>query len=255
MPRKPTPGGMPKPARPDSPMGPRGRMPQMVPLDLHPDYDPWEQQPGESARNFGAFSYYRDLGRRRTVAQAAELTGLSPAYLRTLARFNQWAARAQQWDVEQERAHALSVIDLRKDMSTRHVKAARVLMDKALARLNTLDISKISPHALILMLDTAAKIERMALGLEADTGQSRMTVSATTTRTTGPGGDEITEMRVDVGTMHQTIMGGIADLVGRMSPEQIAAGYRELAAEATTVGRELDAALPPSASPPAITAG
>jgi hypothetical protein len=229
-------------------------MPQLVPLELDPEYDPWEQQPRESDRNFAAFTYYRDLGRRRSVPQAAELISLKPAYLYRLAKVNKWTARARDWDSEQDRLYGLTVIDLRKDMSTRHVKAARALMDKALARLMTLDVSAISPHALILMMDTAAKIERAALGLE-DPG-TRMTVSATTARASvSSGGEQVQEMRVDVSLMHESIMDGIGQLVARMSPEQIAAGYREIANEAATVGAELDAALPPSAPPPALTAG
>lgn len=256
MPRnpRPTPGGQPKPAGPGSRQGPRGRLPQMVPLTMDPDYDPWEQQPGESDRNFAAFAYYRDLGRRRSVPQAAELIGLSPHYLYNLAKVNKWTARAKDWDTEQDRLYSLTVVDQRKDMMSRHVKASRALMDKALARLNQLDISRISPHALILMIDTAAKIERAALGLE-DASTRMITATATTARTTDAAGNEVTEMRVDVGVMHENIMAGIGDLVARMSPEQIAAGYRELTAEAATVNAELDAALPSSASPPALTTG
>ena len=47
-----------------------------------PSSVPWEQQPGESSRAFGAFCAYRDLGPRRSLrAAAAAFYGRSSAAL------------------------------------------------------------------------------------------------------------------------------------------------------------------------------
>jgi len=217
-------------------------------LELDPARDAWVQQPGELPRNYGLFSMYRDMGRIRTVAQAAQLSPLSFAATARIARYNKWVERAGLFDAEQDRLTAIRLQDAREEMAKKHAKAARTLMNKALARLETLDVNKISPHVLVLMLDTAARIERAALGLEGMRGgaaaQTTVTVAATTT--TDDAGKP--EMRVEVGVQHDRIMASLDAMVQRMSPEQIAAGYEELTASAEEATRELDAALP--APPP-----
>jgi hypothetical protein len=218
-------------------------------IELDPSIDAWAQQPHESPRNYGMFLMYRDMGRIRTVAQFAEMSPLKYATTARIARFNRWAERAGRWDAEQDRLAAIRLQDAREDMARRHTKAARSLMDKALERLKTLDVDAISPHALLLMIDTAAKIERAALGLEtlnkgAVTAATTVTVAASTTTDA----DGKAEMRVEVGVQHDKIMATLDAMVQRMSPEQIAAGYQELTASAQEALAGIDAALP--APPP-----
>jgi hypothetical protein len=157
--------------------------------------------------------------------------------------------RAGLWDAEQDRLAGIRLQDAREEMARRHSLAARKLMEKALERLKTLDVESISPHALVLFLDTAARIERAALGLEtlnkgATSAQTSVTVAATTA--TDAAGKP--SMRVEVGVQHDNIMKTLDAMVQRMSPEQLAAGYEELSASAEEATRELDAALP--APPP-----
>lgn len=218
-------------------------------LDLDPLIDAWSQQHGETPRNYGMFLMYRDMGRIRTVAQFATMSPLTYAAIARISRYNKWAARAGLWDAEQERLMGIRLLADREDMARRHSGAARKLMDKALERLKTLDVESISPHALVLMIDTAARIERAALGLEtlnkgATSAQTTVTVAASTA--TDDGGKP--QMRVEVGVQHDRIMATLDQMVQRMSHEQIAAGYEELTASAEEATRELDAALP--APPP-----
>jgi len=217
-------------------------------LEYDPLIDPWLRQPTESSRNHGLFLMYRDLGRIRTVAQVAEMSTLSYGATTRIARYNKWVARAGLWDAEMDRITGIRLQDAREQMAKTHAKAAQALMKKALARLETLDVNSISPHALVLMLDTAARIERAALGLETlnkgATSAPSVTVSATT-KTDGTGQSQV---RVEVGVQHDNIMKTLDAMVQRMSPEQIAAGYQELTASAEEATRELDAALP--APPP-----
>jgi len=218
-------------------------------LELDPLLDAWEQQKGESPRNYGLFTMYRAAGRLRSVAQVAAMTDtMIYASMTRIARQNRWAERAGLWDAEQDRLLAIRLQNDREDMAKRHAKAAKDLMDKALERLRTLDVNSISPHALVLMLDTAARIERAALGLETLKGgaapQTTVTVAATT-KTDNAGKPE---MRVEVGVQHERIMSTLDAMVERMSPEQIAAGYEELTASAKEALDGIDAALP--APPP-----
>lgn len=218
-------------------------------IELDPQLDAWEPQPGESPRNYGMFLMYRDLGRIRTVAQVGTMSPLTFAATARVARLNRWVERAALWDTEQDRLAAIRLQDAREDMAKRHAKIAGKLLDKAMARLERLDVDAISPHALILMIDTAAKIERAALGLEtlnkgASSAATTVTVAATTAtdQAGNPG------VRVEVGVQHDRIMATLDAMVSRMSPEQLAAGYEELTASAEEATRALDAALP--APPP-----
>ena len=218
-------------------------------LELDPLIDAWEQQPGESSRDFGLFAMYRDYGRIRTVAQIAGMSEiLTFGSIARISRFKRWSERAGLWDAEQDRLTAIRLQDAREEMAKRHAKVAGALMKKALDRLETLDINSISPHALVLMLDTAAKIERAALGLETlnKGAASATTVTVAASTKTDQAGKP--EVRVEVGVQHDKIMATLDAMVQRMTPEQLAAGYEELTASAEQVTRELNAALP--APPP-----
>src|SRR6478609_7959838 len=219
-------------------------------LQLAPDIDAWDHQPGETLRNYGLFAMYRDHGRLRSVAQ---LAGMHPVItypaMTRVSRYNRWAERAALWDAEQDRITAIRLQDTREELARKHAKAADALLTKALARLETLNLKDISPHALILMISTAAQIGRAAVGLEtmnkgAQSAQTTVTVAAST-KTDQAGKPEV---RVEVGVQHDRIMKTLDAMVERMSPEQIAAGYEELTAGTDEVTAELDAALP--APPP-----
>jgi len=218
-------------------------------LELAPNLDAWEQQPGEKDRNYGLFTMYRDSGRLRSVAQVAGMIDdLSYPTLARIGRFNKWAARAALWDAEQDRIMSIRLATKREEMAERHAKAASALMEKAVERLKTLHPNDISPHALVLMLQCAAQIERAALGLETLGKGTAAAQTVTVAATTKTGADGHQETRVEVGVQHDRIMGTLDEMVKRMSPEQLAAGYEELAASAEEATRELDAALP--APPP-----
>jgi hypothetical protein len=218
-------------------------------LEYDPDIDPWLRQPTESPRNHGLFLMYRDFGRIRTVAQVAEMASLSYSAIARISRFNKWVERAGRWDAEQDRITSIHLLAAREEMAKRHAKAANELMKKALARLQTLDIDSISPHALILMMDTAARIERAALGLETlNKGATAANTSVTVAASSSTDAAGKPEVRVEVGVQHDRIMATLDEMVKRMSPEQIEAGYQELTASAEEATRELNAALP--APPP-----
>jgi hypothetical protein len=218
-------------------------------LELDPQKDAWEQQPRESPRNYGMFRLYLDFGRIRTVSQIAGMGPLTYAATARIARLNRWVERAGLWDAEQDRLAAVQLQADREEMSRRHAGAARKLMEKAVKRLESLDVDSISPHALVLMLDTAARIERAALGLETlNKGGTATQTSVTVAASTANADDGQPSFRVEVGVQHERIMATLDQMVQRMSPEQIEAGYHELTASAEEATRELNAALP--APPP-----
>ena len=136
---------------------------------------PWEQQPRESARAFGAFCAYRDLGPRRTIRAAAlKFYGRSTAaVLRQCSTWSytfQWVERASAWDrhLDAEARQAQEVA--RREMAERQAREARALQAKAVERLRALRPEELGPADVLRYFVEAAKLERLALG-EPDTVQ------------------------------------------------------------------------------------
>jgi hypothetical protein len=130
---------------------------------------PWEQQPGESARAFGAFCAYRDLGPRRSLrAAAAAFYGrASTARERQLDKWShafRWVERANAWDRHLDAEARRIQEEVRREMAERHVKEARALQAKAVERLRSLRPEELGPADLLRYLVEAAKLERLALG-------------------------------------------------------------------------------------------
>jgi hypothetical protein len=136
---------------------------------------PWEQQPGESSRAFGAFCLYRDLGPRRSLrAAAAAFYGRTAAALERQvdkwSRAFSWVERASAWDRHLDAEACQAQAEARREMVERHVREARALQGKALERLRALCPEELGPADLLRYIVEAAKLERLALG-EPDTVQ------------------------------------------------------------------------------------
>jgi hypothetical protein len=140
-----------------------------------PSPAPWEQQPEETARAYGAFCVYRDLGPRRTLAAAAaaffERTGDAPE--RQVDKWSsafRWVERAAAWDRHLDAQGRAAQETARREMAERHGREARALQAKALERLRALRPEELSPADVLRFFVDAAKLERLALG-EPDTVQ------------------------------------------------------------------------------------
>jgi hypothetical protein len=130
---------------------------------------PWEQQPGESPRAFGAFGAYRGLGPRRSLrAAAAAFYGQpSAAKERQVDKWSRkfrWVERAGAWDRHLEAEACRAQEETRREMAERHVKEARALQAKALERLRALRPEELGPADLLRYIVEAAKLERLAVG-------------------------------------------------------------------------------------------
>src|SRR5271165_1640759 len=104
---------------------------------------PWEQHPGESARAFGAFCAYRNLGPRRSLrAAAAAFYGQASAagerQVDKWSRKFRWVERVGAWDRHLDAEACRAQEETRREMAERHVKEARALQAKALERLRAL---------------------------------------------------------------------------------------------------------------------
>jgi hypothetical protein len=130
---------------------------------------PWDQRPGETARAFGAWVKYRDLGPRRTLREAAEaFYGRTSAALeRQLDKWSSafgWVARARAWDEHLDAEARRSQEDARRKMAERHAAEAVALQEMALRRLKAMKPDELAPAEVLRFLIEAAKLERLARG-------------------------------------------------------------------------------------------
>jgi hypothetical protein len=136
---------------------------------------PWEQQPRESSRAYGAFCTYRDLGPRRSLRAAANAfygrtSAASERQLDKWSRAFGWVERASAWDRHLDAEARAAQEAARREMVERHLREARTLQGKALQRLQALTPEELGPVELLRFIVEAAKLERLVLG-EPDTVQ------------------------------------------------------------------------------------
>lgn len=139
------------------------------PLRLSDDRDPWERQPGESHRQYSRFRTYMELGRGRTLKQAAEMlhaVGDQVGYrsLQQYGYMGRWTERAEAHDRDQDRLERERLLVLRREMLARHRKIASGLMAKAIARLTALQPGDLTPLDIVRFVREATTLERAALG-------------------------------------------------------------------------------------------
>ena len=106
---------------------------------------PWDRQPQEPENAYAYFAVYRDLGRTRTVAKTAGEVNKSREYLHKIAAGWRWVQRAQGFDREQDRMYSEALAERRREMAERHARLASALQSKLVARLQSLDASKLTP--------------------------------------------------------------------------------------------------------------
>ncbi|MGE5551503.1 MAG: hypothetical protein ACM3ZC_13405 [Bacteroidota bacterium] len=133
-----------------------------------PPPKPWEQQQGETAKAFAAFSAYRDMGAERSLSKVSHVLSKSKPLLQRWSSTYSWVERVEAWDRFTARQEQEAALKARLDMSARHAKAAMVLMQKALQKLAKMKPEELEPGDVARFIDTAVKIERVARGEPAD---------------------------------------------------------------------------------------
>jgi len=138
-------------------------------LDLATDRDPWDRQPNESAKQYGRFTCYRDLGRIRTLTQVHKIltaSGDTLKYgtLRQTAYEFRWTTRVETWDISQDQADREQLIAERRDMIKRHRSVASALLTKAIQALQIIPVAEMEPADVARYVKLATDIERIAIG-------------------------------------------------------------------------------------------
>lgn len=124
----------------------------------------YERQPRETRVAFEAFSHYRDSLEGRSLRTTAQALHKSLTQMGGWNRVWRWQERVDAWDAQLDAERRKASVKAVRDMGERHAQAAVVLMARALAGLQLLDVSEVRGGDLARMLDTAVKIERLSRG-------------------------------------------------------------------------------------------
>lgn len=134
------------------------------PIALAPDIDPWERQPGETARRHGQFITYRDIGRTRTLTEAAQSLTLAYGHVRNLAVEGRWRERVEAWDRHWDHQYEAMWLEERRKAAETDAKILGAAIGKLAQRLGTLNAADLSPGDFIRLMDVAMRHRRVLFG-------------------------------------------------------------------------------------------
>lgn len=128
----------------------------------------WEKLEGEDVAAYELFKKYRDMEfekhTRRSIFNLAADSGLNMKELELLRQNYHWSIRAHAFDIFKQQERELIVQLRQQEIEGRHATQARQLFDKATQYLLKHE-DMLSPKVAIQMLETAAKLERLASGM------------------------------------------------------------------------------------------
>lgn len=153
------------------------------------DREPWEQQPGESAKAFAAFCVYRDLGPERSLSKVAAQLNKSMKLMGDWSGEHRWVERSEAWDRHLDKAARAAQVKRAQKMAERQAalgeRMQEVAARKVQALLDATDHSKVGIDAAqaamagLSVSDTlrlaaeGAKLERVALGEPGEVVENR----------------------------------------------------------------------------------
>ena len=142
----------------------------MTTMETAPGVALWDRQTGESSKAFAAFTVYRNLGPTRSVAKVSQIlpeTGKQSVSLRWLEEWSSryaWRRRAMAWDDFVEAAAQRAELDAIVEMRRRHARNAQKIQEKALEKLEGLDLDEMSARDVLRYLVQGSQMERLSLG-------------------------------------------------------------------------------------------
>lgn len=143
------------------------------------DNQKWEKLPQESSKQFLAFTLYRDLSSNRSIQKVAQQRAESGPHTSKLKEWSVkygWVERAAAYDEhldeikrsgkekEIRELAAQNSIEIQR-MNIRHTLEAQLLQNKAIEKLESLNIDDMKPQDIVKFYDTAVKIERLSRGM------------------------------------------------------------------------------------------
>lgn len=129
------------------------------------DSDVWERRPDESDPAWEAFAAFRDMkpGTRSLAEVARQLSKSRPLITRWAGRYG-WQMRAAAFDRELDRQWREQTAVLRREAAERDSAVAGVMLNKVVARLQSIDPNSLTARDCATWVEVATKIRRLALG-------------------------------------------------------------------------------------------
>lgn len=134
------------------------------PITLGPELDPWERQPTETPHKHGQFVTYRDLGRTRTLTEAAQRLTLAYGHVRNLAAQYRWRERVEAYDRHLDRQYEAMWLEERRKAAETDAKILGAAIGKLAQRLTTLNAAELSAGDFIRLMDVAMRHRRVLFG-------------------------------------------------------------------------------------------
>ncbi|MFE2424664.1 hypothetical protein [Streptomyces hokutonensis] len=134
------------------------------PITLSPELDPWERQPNETPHKHGQFTAYRDLGRTRTLTEAAQRLTLAYGHVRNLAAQYRWRERVEAYDRHLDRQYEAMWLEERRKAAETDAKILGAAIGKLAQRLTTLNAAELSAGDFIRLMDVAMRHRRVLFG-------------------------------------------------------------------------------------------
>ncbi|WP_328434566.1 hypothetical protein [Streptomyces sp. NBC_00425] len=135
-----------------------------TPITLAPDLDPWERQPGETPKKHGQFVTYRDIGRTRTLTEAAQRLTLAYGHVRNLAADGRWRERVDAYDRHLDVQYQAMWLEERRKAAENDAKVLGASIGVLVQRLRTLRPEELSTGDFIRLMDVAMRHRRVLFG-------------------------------------------------------------------------------------------
>lgn len=126
--------------------------------------DLWDRQPGESAKRWGQFCVFRDLGRTRTLKRVAERLNLTHRTTQQYSHTFRWSARAEAFDRHMDEQWTAAIQDRTRRMVQDHLKLAAEFHTKATEAIQALIGQNLNATETVRVADAYSKLIRFALG-------------------------------------------------------------------------------------------